>query len=96
MPVNFKNPDLAMTDQTADKDYFLDKDGNIAQDEAAAATLLVRKGQTLTRSAAEKIGQQGSSPEAAEAEESEGSGEKATAPTANKSAAPTKGKGAKK
>lgn len=80
----------------ADKDYFLDADGNLATDEESAATLLVRKGQEVSKETAEKynLGNTGSSP-AAGAEESEESGEKATAPTANKSATPAKNKGAK-
>lgn len=89
MPVNFKNPDLkAMSGQTADKDYFLDKDGNIAQDEASAATLLIRQGQEMSKEQAEQIGSQSTSsqPEDAEGEKSD------SAPKANKSAAPTAAK----
>jgi len=71
---------------TADKDYFLDAEGNVTTDEEKAATLLIREGQDMSVEVAEKIGKV-AQPEDAEA--------KATSPSLNKSDAPTKNKGVK-
>lgn len=91
-----------MSGKVAEKDYFLDKEGNLAQSEEDAAFLLVREGQEMTAEQVEKIGsapdsgkvaQEG---DAAEADDVEAESAKAAKPASNKSAAPTKNKGAKK
>ena len=78
---------------TADKDYFLDKEGNIAQDELSAATLLIRKGQEVPKEVADKygIGKVAQSDEATD----DTVEKKSAKPSANKSVTPTKNKGVK-
>lgn len=55
MPIVINNPSGA-TSGTASEDYFLDDEGNLTTDEAAAATLLIRKGQEVPKEMADKYG----------------------------------------
>lgn len=41
---------------TADKDYFLDQQGNVTTDELEAHQLLIRKGQDIPKEIADKYG----------------------------------------
>jgi hypothetical protein len=41
---------------TADKDYFLDAEGNVTTDEEAAHQLLIREGQDVPKEMADKYG----------------------------------------
>lgn len=43
-----------MNDRVADKDYFLDEQGNLTDDDQKAATVLIRKGQEIPADMAEK------------------------------------------
>lgn len=79
---------------TADKDYFLDAEGNVTTDEATAHTLLIRKGQDIPKDMADKYDLGKKAAKVADTEEVDG-GEKASSPSANKKASPSKNKGAK-
>lgn len=88
-----------MTDKVADKDYFLDEEGNVTDNEEKAATLLVRAGQEMSKEVADKVGAMPDKVAQDEADKVPGESiaeEKAAKPSSNKSAAPTKNKGAKK
>lgn len=76
----------------ADKDYFLNKDGNLAESDEDAAFLLVRKGQEIS---AETAGRYGLGKVAQEGEPVEKAEKKSAAPSENKSAKPTRNKGVK-
>lgn len=79
-----------MTEQFADQDYYLDNEGNVTADTETAATLLVRKGQELSREVADQIGK-GKPAKAVSDDE----GEKASSPKSNKAESPKQNKGAK-
>lgn len=70
----------------ADKDYYLDAEGNIAESDETAATLLIRAGQEVPKEMADQYG----IGVAAEAEESEAKSEK---PSKNKAVKPKADKG---
>lgn len=74
----------------ADKNYFLDAEGNLTTDEEAAATRLINQGQEVPKHMADKYGIGKVAQEAAEAEV-----EEKPAPAENKAKQPTKNKGAK-
>lgn len=76
---------------TADKDYFLNKNGELAEGEADAATLLIRKGQEIPKDMADKYGIGKVAQDEGEADESV----KAAEPKSNKAKSPAKNKGAK-
>lgn len=80
-----------MMGQIAAEDHWLDADGNVTTDSEQAATLLIRKGQEMSKEVAEMIGKVAQP----ESEEGEGKEAKSEAPTANKSEKPTKNKGVK-
>lgn len=83
----------------ADKDHFLDAEGNVTTDENEAAFLLIREGQDIPKEMADKygIGKVAQEGEQAAAEDSSESTvtEKAAKPSANKSKKPTENKGVK-
>lgn len=66
----------------ADKDYFLDVDGNVTTDEQEAHQLLIRQGQNIPKEMADKydIGKTNKSAE------KDADGEKASGPASNKAA----------
>jgi hypothetical protein len=68
----------------ADKNYFLDEDGNVTTDAAQAARLLVYKGQPLDERTAAKYGFNTKVSRKTEADEKDESDAKGTAPTENK------------
>jgi hypothetical protein len=88
---------------TADKDYFLDAEGNVTTDEEAAHTLLIRKGQDIPKDMADKyaLGKKGTKASAmadesaADETDTSDGGEKASSPSANKKARQPRNKGAK-
>jgi hypothetical protein len=77
--------------QTADKDYFLDKDQQLTESEADAAFLLVRKGQEISAETAAKYGI-GKKKKADDADTGEEAETKAAKPSENKVKTPTKNK----
>lgn len=80
----------------ADRNLYLDAEGNLVEeDDPAQVRQLVGKGGAISTEDAKKYGllKKGKAAEA-ETEEADG-GEKASSPSANKSAKPTKNKGAK-
>src|SRR3954469_23223768 len=86
----------------ADKDYFLDANGNVTEDQEQAATLLIRQGQDVPKEMADKYGigkvaqTEGAAPANAEgADEPDAAVEKADKPASNKAAKPKSNKGAK-
>jgi hypothetical protein len=84
----------------ANQDYFLDADGNVTTDEQEAATLLIRKGQDVSKDMADKYGDALSGKVARqsvadEADAEDAPDEKAATKSANKKASPSKNKGAK-
>lgn len=76
----------------ADKDYFLDAEGQLTDSEEKAATLLLRAGQDVPVEMADKygIGKVAQADEAADPVSA-----KAATPSANKKASPSKNKGVK-
>ena len=75
----------------ADKDYFLNADGNLAESEDDAAFLLVRQGQDVTQEMADKYGIGKVAQEEQDAEPVE----KAAKPASNKAKKPASNKGVK-
>lgn len=76
----------------ADKDYFLDADRQLTDDEEKSAFLLIRQGQEISKEVADKYG----IGKVAQTEEAEITvEEKAVKPSANKSKKPTENKGVK-
>jgi hypothetical protein len=89
-----RNNPATMESQTADRDYYIDKEGNLVDEgDANAAFLVAAKGSPVAKDVAEKYGIV--IEESAPAETDEG-GEKATKASTNKAASPAKNKGAKK
>lgn len=70
----------------ADKDYFLDENRELTDDEGKAATLLIRKGQEVPKEMADKYGIGKVAPEG------EAGKEKAAKASDNKKATPSKNK----
>lgn len=85
-----------MSDKVADKDYFLDEEGNVTDDESKAATLLIRAGQEMSQEVADKVGSQPDDGKVAQEGEAEDAEAKAAKPASNKKAAPSSNKGVKK
>lgn len=56
MPINWNRPSEVKTVGNADKDYFLDVEGNVTTDEETAHQLLIRKGQDIPKDMADKYG----------------------------------------
>jgi hypothetical protein len=78
----------------ADKDYFTTKEGTLAEGEADAAFLLIRKGKEIPKHMADKYPELAS--KVAQPEEAaEDAPEKAATPKANKSRKPASNKGVK-
>lgn len=67
---------------TADKDYFLDVEGNVTTDEAEAHQLLIRAGQDISKEMTDKYGIGNKTKSA----EKDSGGEKASSPASNKAA----------
>lgn len=86
---SFNRRGNTMTDTYADQDYFLDDKGNPTTDTQAAATLLIRKGQEISKEVADVIGKGNSAKTV-----SEDDGEKASGPASNKAELPKSNKGA--
>lgn len=88
----------------ADRNIYLDKDGNVVEeDNPAQVRQLVGKGGSLSPADVEKYGlgkkkkkAEEKAEEAQATEEPVDGGKKASSPSANKKAAPSKNKGAKK
>lgn len=86
----------------ADRNIYLDADGNVVEeDNPAQVRQLVGIGGSLSPADVEKYGlgkkkKKVEAPEAEEAVEKVDGGKKASSPSANKKAAPSKNKGAKK
>jgi len=55
MAITF-NTEKVVTVGTADKDYFLDVEGNVVTDEETAHQLLIRKGQEIPKEMADRYG----------------------------------------
>ena len=75
----------------ADKDYFLDENRELTDDEEKAAFVLIRKGQDIPKEIADKYGI-GKVAQPEEAAGEEHAVKRAAKPTANKSAKPTEDK----
>lgn len=80
-----------MPETIADKDYFLDSDGNVTTDSTKAANWLVKKDGAISVETQEKY----NIPTASKEEGSSDVEEKSEAPKQNKAAKPAKNKGAK-
>lgn len=80
----------------ADKDYFLDKDQQLTEDEAQAAFLLVREGQEVSKETAERYGLGKVAPAGEEGETvADESDAKSKKPAENKSKKPNENKSAR-
>lgn len=83
---------------TADKTYYLDKDGKVTTDPQKAATVLINEGQEIPKEMADRYGIGKAAPKAAAEPKNEPDAsnattdKKASQPTANKAKQPTKNK----
>jgi hypothetical protein len=95
MPLKFNKPSGVIMG-TADKTYYLDKDGKVITDPVKAATILINEGQDIPKEMADKYGigkPPGKEPAKAATEVDEASGAPKSAPAkANKAAKPAKNK----
>lgn len=77
----------------ADRDLYADKDGNLVEaDDPKQAFFIAKKGSPVSPENVERYGLKKSKKAAPEAEEEVDGGEKASSPSANKAARPTKNK----
>ena len=86
-----------MPEVIADRDYFLDGEGNLTTDSTVAAQWLAKKDGLISQENQDKYGIP-TAPEkekVAHAEDDDNDDEKSESPKANKKASPSKNKGAK-